>query len=79
MKNNISFEVFAKVSDGLCSVNERDEKQKWVWATQEEAVAVAKGKKKTFPHMDFKVIRETCVGYSTRGEREMIFDTSENI
>lgn len=76
MKNSTTFEVFAKMSDGLCSVNERDEKGNWIWATQEEAVAVAAGKKKTFPHMDFKVIKETCAGYSSRGEKEMVFDTS---
>ena len=78
MKNTTTFQIFAKMSDGLCSVNERDEKSNWIWNTQEEAVAVATGKKKTFPHMDFKVIKETCVGYSSRGEKEMVFDTSKD-
>lgn len=76
---NTSFQVFVKMSDSLCSVNERDKNGNWIWATQEEAVTVAKRKKKTFPHMDFKVIKETCGGYSSRGEKEMVFDTSKNI
>lgn len=67
------FEIYVNGCDKLCVVKELDISGKDCWPTEEEAVNLAKQKKKRYPNIDFRVIKT----YLSTWKRELVFDTSK--
>jgi hypothetical protein len=74
MKN--IYEVWNKPENGPLTVLERGPKGELAFLDEAQAINWAKDRKKTYPHMDWVVVKETSEGWSSKVAREKVFDTS---
>ena len=67
----MNYKVLNAPDDGPLTVEERDENGRSVFQSPEEAIGLARRRKKQYPHMDFLVISQEGM----RGDRALLYYT----
>ena len=77
MKNTISYEIFVQPDSGPLTVHERGFNGEISFLSPEIAIETAKKKKEIYPNLDFIVLENTSIGWSSEKTTRVIYKTKK--